>query len=171
LGEVATGVAALTIYATTPVLDFAFPPSLRQGQTGLVQITGSFTSFTNSSVVSFCPGVTVVPGSVLAAALGLSLTAEVTVSATAAVGPCTVSVGTAPPLPASIFSVTSDAATGGTFAYTANSGGADLSAYGSAPGTGPLIALSDSPYGAGNNPRKVVASPSGYSVYAVNEGD
>jgi hypothetical protein len=59
-GEVATDLAAFTIYALTPVLLDVFPDSGTQGQKLDVCLTGAFTHFVNgNTMASFGPGIVV----------------------------------------------------------------------------------------------------------------
>jgi 6-phosphogluconolactonase (cycloisomerase 2 family) len=162
LGEVASAQGLFTVIASTPVISFVNPNSLAQGQTADVAIAGTFTGFTNSSVVSFGAGIAV---NSVSASNGQNLTANITVSPTAFVGARAVSVDSVS-LPSG-FTVTSGAATGGTFAYTANSAEPDLSGYFINPGTGILTPLTDSPYHGSNSSVTAVVSPSGQFVYGV----
>src|SRR5207302_1619924 len=69
------------------------PNSGSQGQTGLqLVITGANTHFDNTSVVTFCSGITV---STTAATNSTSITVNVNIATNAALGPCSVTVTTA----------------------------------------------------------------------------
>jgi hypothetical protein len=91
VGEVATGINVFTITQTQPELVFVNPASLPQGQTQNVTITGIYTSFSASSIVTAGAGVTV---NSVNATSATSLTANVTVQPTATLGYRTITVTT-----------------------------------------------------------------------------
>jgi len=91
LGEVATGTNVFTITQTQPELLAVVPSSQVQGWNGNVNLTGDFTHFSNSSIVSFGSGITV--NSVNAPST-TSLQVNITVSPTTALGYRNVSVTT-----------------------------------------------------------------------------
>ncbi len=90
-GEMATEVNAFTITQTQAELAFVSPPSLQQGQTQNIAITGIDTSFSTSSTVTAGTGVIVNSVTYTSAT---SLTASVTVQPTAALGYRTITVTT-----------------------------------------------------------------------------
>ncbi|HVU45322.1 MAG TPA: Ig-like domain-containing protein [Terracidiphilus sp.] len=91
LGEVATGTNVFTITQTQPQLVFVNPPSLPQGQTQDVTLTGVLTNFSSSSTVDAGAGVIV--NSVTFNSV-TSLTANLSVQPTAALGNRAVTVTT-----------------------------------------------------------------------------
>ena len=93
LGEVATQVNAFTIIQTQAQLLSIVPNSGVLGWTGNVNLTGFNTHFTNSSVVSFGVGSGITVNNVTANT-ATSLTANITIAPTTALGARTVSVTT-----------------------------------------------------------------------------
>jgi len=91
LGEVAAEVNGFTIVQTQPELLAAVPSSGPQGKTQNVVLTGLYTHFDNTSVVSFGTGITV---NTAAATDSTHITANVTIQPTAATGFRNVSVVT-----------------------------------------------------------------------------
>ena len=164
LGETASDPSAFTILAATPILLEVYPNTGAQGQAFAVAITGAFTSFTSSSVVSFGAGITV--NSVLATN-GQNLTANITISPTAFTGTRTVSVdGVAL---ANGFTVTSAAASGASYGYVASGTGVgSIWAYDVAATSGVLSPLLDPEYPAGAGAGSIAAAPSGQFVYVAN---
>ena len=59
---------------------------------------------------------------------------------------------------------------GGKFAYVANSGSANISAYAIDPTTGVLTAVAGSPFAAGTAPFSVAVDPAGKCAYVANSG-
>ncbi|MBC7925675.1 MAG: Ig-like domain-containing protein, partial [Bryobacteraceae bacterium] len=90
-GQVASLANAFAVRAATPVITTVAPASGTQGQTLDVTITGSFTSFAAASAASFGAGITVNSTTLLSAT---QVRANLTISATAALGSRTVTVTT-----------------------------------------------------------------------------
>jgi len=91
-GEVATILGGFTVSSGNPVVSAVSPPTGTQGIIQNVTITGLFTHFSSSSVVSFGPGITV--NYPLTNVTNTHVTANITIATTTTVGSRNVTVVT-----------------------------------------------------------------------------
>ena len=173
LGESAAGSNVFTVVASSPVLSFVNPASAIQGQTLNVLITGTFTSFTNTSMVSFGSGITVnnIVTNPTPANDSTHLTVSITISPTAALGTRVVTVDSVssnnPNSPGVGFSVSPAVGTFNEYLYVPNRTGGTISGYSVNSSTGGLNSVF-MPIGTASD-EFVAATPSGRYVYTSSE--
>ncbi len=165
LGEAASGAGLVAITPGTPVISLVVPAQGTQGQTLLVELDGSFVTWTASTSVSFGTGITV-NSTGLKNGDPTRILANITISPTATAGSRTVAAGTVSL--GSGFQVLSEAYTGTPFTFVSNAG--SLTGYSLDETTGILSSTTASPFTGFTSPFGLATCLNGQILYAADAG-